>query len=71
MTKQTDLNKICPIAAEVLLGNMLEVIRDALVEIQAATQTSNFGTFKTAMASGAATSLALLADDGIYDLGAS
>jgi len=68
--KQVNLNKMCPISAGTSLGNMIETIRDALVEIQAATQAANEGAFKTAMASGVATSLALLADDGIYDLGA-
>ncbi len=70
MSKQTTLNRICPGAAAVPLGSMLEALRDALVELQAASQLSDFNAFKAAM-DATATALTALADDGIWDLGAS
>ena len=70
MSKQDTLNKICPGCAAVPLGDMLETIRDALVEIQAASQLSDFSAFKADMDATAA-ALTSLADAGIFDLGAS
>lgn len=70
MTKQTDLNKICPICAQVPIGDMLETIRDALVEIQAGSQLTDFAAMKAAL-DATAVALTSLADDGDYDLGAS
>ena len=48
MTKQADLNVMCPISKQVPLGDMLETIRDALVELQAASQLTDFAAFKAA-----------------------
>lgn len=70
MTKQANLNKMCPISKQVPLGDMLETIRDALVELQAASQETDFAAFKDA-ADATATALTSLADSGTYDLGAS
>jgi hypothetical protein len=53
--------------ADTKIGDMLEVMRAAFTEIQAASQLSDFAAFKAAMDS-TATNLTLLADDGDYDL---
>ena len=68
MSKETVLNKMCPAAADVPLGSMLEALRDAFVEIQAASQLTDFAAFKAAM-DATAEALTALADDGIWDLG--
>ena len=61
VTRPSDTNVLT------VLGDMLETIRAALVEIQAASQLSDFNGFKGAMDATAA-NLTLLADDGNYDL---
>ncbi len=71
MSKETTLNtQMCPAASAVPLGSMMEALRDAFVELQAASQLSDFAAFKAAM-DATATALTALADDGIWDLGAS
>ena len=68
MTKKADLNKMCPIAANVNIGNFLEAVRDALEEIQLASQLSDFAAFKAALDATATTLTALTAASGTYDL---
>ncbi len=70
MTKEATLNRICPGCSSMSLGSHLEQIRGALVEIQAATQLTDFAAFKAAM-DATAVKLTSLADAGVYDLSAS
>ena len=70
MSKETVLNKICPGCADMSMGSHLEQIRGALVEIQAATQLTDFAAMKAAL-DATAVKLTSLADDGDYDLSAS
>ena len=61
VTRPSDTNVLT------ILGDMLETMRAAFVELQAASQLSDFAAFKAAMDATAA-NLTLLADDGNYDL---
>ena len=72
-TAKENLNSVCRVTKPsdtnvlTILGDMLETIRAACVEIQAASQLTDFAAFKAAMDATAA-NLTLLADDGNYDL---
>ncbi len=74
-TAKERINAACPALgnptsggnADTKIGDMLEVIRAACTEIQAASQLTDFAAFKAAMDATAA-NLTLLADDGDYDL---
>lgn len=68
MSAKTRLNNMCPAAKNINLGSMLEAIRDALEEIQTASQLADFAAFKAALDDTATNLTAVTADEGTYDL---
>lgn len=69
MSAKDEYNRMCPSsAATVKLGTFLEAVRDALEEIQTASQLTDFAAFKAALDATAETLTALTEDEGDYDL---
>jgi len=66
MTKKVDLNSMCPIAANALVGSMLEALRDAVNLICSNIDTDN-GTIGADYVTNCITATGL-ADAGTYDL---